>query len=132
MKHKRMFIIGVIFGMLVLTAGGAAAAGGLLRWTSLGAGRVVEMIPLEDGSAAIIQSLPNQREFQLYYLGPDGDVRGQRYSVAWNSAQEPDLLVRTCGQTVHIALTSESGVTSLITWQLPIEVQRVYLPVVCR
>lgn len=126
MNRKLMLIVLVV---ALLSVTGVAAASGLLRWYSLGAGRVVEMVPLEDGSVAILQSNPNLKDFNLIYMSDGKEL--QRYSVPWVGNTEPTVLVRACQTTIHLALTSAEGQSWYVEWQLPIEVERVYLPLVC-
>lgn len=126
---KKILLICITLTAVLLLSGIALAASGLLRTVALEPGRVVDLVPLENGDAAIIQSRSIQRDFLLTFVSAD-NIR-QSYTIPWNSTAEPTATVRACETTVHIVLTTDSGVAQYIEWQLPVEVQRVYLPIVC-
>lgn len=124
---KRLILIGLIVALA--GAGVAWAAAGSLQEQTVGLGRVAELIPLEDGSAAIVLSDANTHVYRLYYV--DHGVQQHSFDVPWLGEAEPALVVRACAQTVHLTLTAADGLTRYVVWDLPVEVSRVYVPVIC-
>jgi hypothetical protein len=126
---KRIILIGVVL-VLVLVAS-VAQAGGLTTKSAIEHGALAGIVPLENGDAVVVMVADVRHTIDVIYLR-DGSVRDER-SLAWGDpANAPHVDVYGCKRTIHLLITEADGWVWYSHYDLPEEVQTVYLPVVCR